>query len=642
MRDALAFRPEIEGLRGIAVLLVMLAHAGVPGLAGGFIGVDMFFVISGYLISGLLEKQFQATGRLDLAAFYARRIKRLLPALLLAMVVTALACRSILDQAQQAPQAQAGYWASLWVSNIHFALSRLDYFDDAAQRNVFIHTWSLGVEEQFYLAWPLFLLLVWRRWRASGHWWIAGVGLASFLCCMAVASRDGNAAYYLMPTRLWQLAAGAWASRLSLRDGRLPILGLGIGVVALFALAENAAYPSAWAILPVASAVLLLQADPARSPVACALLGSAPLRFLGRISYSLYLWHWPMLVLCGHAAPTAGAWASVTALGGSLALATLSERWVERPIRAAGWPPRRVLVGGLFATLALAAMMWFWQASLSAGGALGWVGSQGRVAEANLLAGRISVPEVYRVAGFDDAFESDRFAPYVVVKAEAASGKRVLMAGDSILMQWEPAIAMAARDRGWELVAATKSACPMIDAGYVNERLRRRFGECESWRDALVAFARSNRPDTLILGSASTYPFDDATWVRGTRSFLSKLQAHVGRLVVIAPPPLMPFHPLECVVVHGELVSGTLRADACSAPLAVARQARVAGLLARASSGLPNVTVVSLDEVVCPRGECGAVVAGNLVYRDRNHLNAAFVRAEWPVLSRRLDLAGVR
>ncbi len=621
-------------------MLVLLAHAGVPGFTAGFVGVDMFFVISGYLITQLIQRELAATGRLNYFAFYARRVKRLLPAFATMLVVVALACQVALTVELQAEAAQAGFWASLWLSNIHFATARLEYFDDAAQQNVFTHTWSLGVEEQFYLVWPLLLVAIFRKWHGWTATWIAVIGLASFALCLWAALRDANAAYYLMPTRLWQLAAGAWAGIVVWRKERWSLYGLGIAILMLWLLDESKAYPSMWAILPVASTMLLLQQD-SGSGWGSLWLGSAPLRFVGRISYSLYLWHWPILVLGGIVWPLGGWSAVAIAVLASIMVATLSERWVERPIRHAGFPDQRVLAVGLLVTLAIVVMMGLWQASTWSRDH-GLITRQGEAEDANLLAGRITVPEVYKTRGFDQNYESDEFMPLLLTESQPKGAKRVLLAGDSILMQWEPAFSRIARQRGWALVAATKSACPMLDVRYVNERIKRRYVECERWRDALVAHVGLTKPDILIIGSASTYPFDDAAWVTGTRSLLSKLVTSAGKIVILAPPPLLPFRPLDCVVAQGEVTSGELEAEGCSAPLEDARQERVARLLVQATRGMPNVVVVTLDEVVCPDGECWAVTDGDLVFRDTVHLNADFVAERHAEVSSLLVRSGIR
>ena len=638
-RNTLEFRPDIEGLRGIAVLLVLLAHAGVPGFSAGFVGVDIFFVISGYLITRLLKHELDAAGRLDLMAFYARRIKRLMPAMFVMLLMVATASQLLLPSPLQLQQATAGYWASLWSSNLYFAFSQLDYFDDSAQRNVFTHSWSLGVEEQFYLVWPLFLALLWWR-RVGAAWWIAAVAVASFAFCLWLAAHDANAAYYLMPTRLWQLAVGAWVGVVSWRRAPWGWFGLVCGVLMVLLIGGGTAYPSPWALLPVACAALMLQADPRADRLLLRVVASQPLRYIGRISYSLYLWHWPLLACLSLLWPAHGWWPTAVAIAFSVVVATASERWVERPFRHAAWADRWVVIGGLSATLVLLAVMALWQSGVSAK-VNARAGSAVHEA-ADPLADWVSLPEIYRQEGFDDYYLSDRFVPVVAVENGAGAGSKVVLAGDSILMQWEPAVSAISRQNGWHLVAATKSACPMLDASYVNGRIKRRFVECERWRESLVAYLKATTPDILIMGSASTYDFDDVTWETSTRNFLIRIQNSVGRIVILAPPPRMPFNPLHCVLAEGVVTQESIHVDGCSASLAKARQTRIAGLLVQATKGVANASVLSLDEIVCPDGECAAVRDGQVVFRDIHHLNAAFVAARSGDLAQLLAREGLQ
>ncbi len=314
----LGYRPDIEGLRAVAILLVVAAHAGVPWLAGGFVGVDVFFVLSGYLITGLLAQEMRTTGSVRLLDFYARRLRRLLPALLFMVVGTVVAAALLLAPLEQSAQATAASAASLWISNLHFAFSQLDYFGPAAGSNLFLHTWSLGVEEQFYLVWPLLVLFLagsWR-WQAVRQDWsrllrgmLATVGTCLALSVLLTYTRPEQG-FYLMPSRAWQFALGAVivlavapadaaARRPALLDGlcsagqgrALGWLGLTLVVGAGLLLDTQDAYPGVWAVLPSLGAAMLLAAGAlAPSSGAAGLLAMPPLRRLGQVSYAWYLW----------------------------------------------------------------------------------------------------------------------------------------------------------------------------------------------------------------------------------------------------------------------------------------------------------------------------------------------------------------
>ena len=249
----------------------MLAHASIPGFSGGFIGVDVFFVISGYLITGLLVEERDRTGRVDFRSFYARRIRRLAGALLAMVAVVSVGCILLLPEASQAGQAAAAFWSVLWSSNLHFAFLGVDCFDAATKANAFLHTWSLGVEEQFYLVWPVLILCACKgehRWRVV---LVSAVTLLSLAGCWWLASQRADQAYYLMPTRLWQLSIGALAWFLPVRMPWLRFVGILLILLSAGVISDAVSYPWPWALLPALGAAAIVSAGKRaldRAPVA--------------------------------------------------------------------------------------------------------------------------------------------------------------------------------------------------------------------------------------------------------------------------------------------------------------------------------------------------------------------------------------
>jgi len=363
-----SFRPDIEGLRGIAVVLVVLFHSSlVVGIPGGFIGVDVFFVISGFLITGLLLRERERSGRISLTAFYARRVRRLLPAAVVALACTLVASFIVLAPLDRASVALDAAAAALSVGNIRFALAEGDYFASIASPSPLLHFWSLAVEEQFYFVWPALVLAASR-----GHRPRLGAGIAlvvvlgvSLAANIVVSGTAVNWAFYSLPTRAWQLSLGGLIAVAAVPLARVPLpLTTALGWIALPAIVGAAmvfdgslAYPGAWALVPtLAAAALIVGGRNAYGPGR--LLALPPIRFLGRISYSLYLWHWPVLVLpliALEAEPPAAMRAVLVAV--AVGAAWLSWRYVEEPFRT-GFPtlarhPRRTVLAGGSAVLAV-------------------------------------------------------------------------------------------------------------------------------------------------------------------------------------------------------------------------------------------------------------------------------------------------
>jgi peptidoglycan/LPS O-acetylase OafA/YrhL len=322
-RSQPTFRADLQGLRAIAVSLVVLSHAGVSWLPGGFIGVDVFFVLSGYLITGLLIREFEQTGRIDLLGFYTRRLKRLLPALALMIAFTVGLAGWLLAPFEARAQLASAPYAATWTSNLYFTFTTFDYFDELASRDLFLHTWSLGVEEQFYLVWPLLLLALLlagpagRQVRSSvARVKVLGiVTLAALASSLLLSSHSPTWAFYLMPSRIWQFSLGAivyvalapdnrtprlpgqqthlppWFPHIAFYGGLLLILGSALW------LHPGLSYPGPWAVFPSVGAALLIAAGQKVATKQPDLLAHKYMVWLGDRSYSLYLWHWPLLML---------------------------------------------------------------------------------------------------------------------------------------------------------------------------------------------------------------------------------------------------------------------------------------------------------------------------------------------------------
>lgn len=301
----LAYRPDIDGLRAIAILSVLLFHAFPQAIPGGFAGVDVFFVISGYLISSILLRRV-GDGTLSLKDFYARRIARIFPALLIVLIATYAIGWFLLPADEYNRLATHILGGAGFYSNVIY-LKESGYFDALASSKPLLHLWSLAIEEQFYLVWPA---LIWGAWRLRVNvmWMIAVLGGLSFLLNLrALHLGDGTAlAYYAPQTRFWELTLGSALAMLSMqrcalewrdagpRGNLLATLGLGLIGASFLLISKSAAFPGWWALLPTGGAALVIFGGP-RAWVNRTLLGAAVPVWIGKISFALYLWHWPLL-----------------------------------------------------------------------------------------------------------------------------------------------------------------------------------------------------------------------------------------------------------------------------------------------------------------------------------------------------------
>ena len=513
------YRPDIDGLRAIAVMLVVTFHAVPEAMPGGFIGVDIFFVISGFLITGIVTREI-GSDRFGLLHFYERRIRRIFPALLvLLLAVLALGFLWMLP-GPYARLSRDVVASAAFAANIALLLQS-GYFDLESARSPLLHLWSLGIEEQFYLVWPLILMLA-ARFRIGPLAVAAAIGVASFALNVALIDRDPVATFYLPFTRAWELLAGA---TLACAWDRIPHdrrsgnwragLGMGLIVIAAALLDPHRAFPGWWAVLPVAGGVLLLSAPSAWG--ARHLLASPPIVRIGLISYPLYLWHWPLLVfsaLIKFGELTLLERGLVVAASTLLAWATY--RWVEVPLRSG--PPSRLRLAGLCVTMGLIA---------TAGGI---------VADHGGLASRLP-PEIRAMAEVRP--QSDKWRVHTCLldlASETAFAEDcverdrrplVLVWGDSTAGALMPGLRKAQDTRDFGLAQLSSSSCiPALNADIAGAP------NCRATNDKVLALARRIQPDIVLLHGAFGQHLDH---VGETVTALKQKTA--ARVVVLGPVP---------------------------------------------------------------------------------------------------------
>lgn len=665
------FRTDVQGLRAIAVGLVLLYHAGLPFLPGGYTGVDVFFVISGFLISSHLLEAIERDGRIDFGRFYARRALRILPASFAVAVLTAGAVIAFAPPLTVPGGLQDALATVLYAPNIWFANQEADYLADHAP-SPFQHYWSLGVEEQFYLLWPVLLLhiaLFVRRRRVAVALAIAAVAGMSFAACVLLTQAQQPLAFFLLPTRAWELLVGAIVA-VALLGGvprlsaRLRAAGGWVGVAAILAGAvlfdETTVFPGAAAALPVAGTALVLlcgSGDPRGGP--SAMLSIRPMQFIGLISYSLYLVHWPLLTIprsiVGFDRPLP-LWSTML-LGVFLAvpLAYLLFRFVEQPLRA---PRSLTLRRPAFTLLGTGVVTAVIAASLVVGGK--WAGEQPlkggqavapapafptdpptatKFVPANLTPSLDDVdgdiPPVYPDGCHHD---TETVAVQDCVYGSRDSSRSVVLFGDSHSAQWLPALEELAQVReGFAIHSYTKSSCPAVEVTVLVKNLT--YDACDTWRAAVLDAIRVDPPDLVVTSSYSGYALAGhpkgadrvGRWSDGLQRTVKGLTDAGIDVLVIADTPRFESAPAVCVSSHLTDV------DACAG----ARSTVLDPVLAAAerdASVASGGRFADLTGYICGKTTCPAIIDDLLVYRDVNHLTATFVRYLAPALGDRLQV----
>ncbi|WP_432382711.1 acyltransferase family protein [Duganella sp. P38] len=363
----LSYRPDIDGLRALAVLPVVLFHMGVPGFGGGFIGVDVFFVISGYLITSIIVRDLQHN-RFSIGEFYRRRVLRIFPALFTMLAVVSVGAAFVLLPGELVRYGKALAATAGFSSNFVFYLES-GYFERASDTKLLLHTWSLAVEEQFYLFWPLILAGLHARALSSVRWISLIITAASFAFAVWLLKSDPSAAFFLIPTRAWELMVGALIAVMPVLPAghrwlREALAGGGIIAILIGVKTYNAGFgfPGPAALLPCLAAAAIIVAGSSEgggNALGSRLLAWRPVVFVGKISFSLYLWHWPVIVFAQIGLLREQNWSMrAIELAASFALAYLSWRYVETPIRNGGvrWPTRRIICGAALAMSAAAAV----------------------------------------------------------------------------------------------------------------------------------------------------------------------------------------------------------------------------------------------------------------------------------------------
>ncbi|MFI0240334.1 acyltransferase family protein [Streptomyces sp. NPDC016845] len=678
-------RADIQGLRAVAVTLVVLSHAGVRRFSGGYVGVDVFFVISGFLITSLLARELHRTGRISVPRFYARRALRLLPAATLVAVVTLAGAYLFLSKARFAAYVGDATAGALYAVNIRLAVSGTDYLRATDPPSPFQHFWSLAVEEQFYVVWPLVLVaayLLARRRRRAGRTALSSTtvvtaGLAALLLALSFAlsvrTTPGSPswAYFGSHTRAWEPAAGALlalcAHRLRsmppLLAGALSWTGLAAIVGAALTFDDATPFPGYAALAPVAGTALLLAGGCAPSPYGAELLlRRGPLTWVGGLSYGWYLWHWPLLVILPFALdrPTAGVRARLAMAACALLLAWLTLRWVENPVRfGAVFRDRASRALGLGAalttgTVAFALLAALFPPAIDSGRpaprlaeALDrapdararlsqLLAADNDVIPSNLSPGLTGIKAV-RSAVYRDGCHVGPGSVSVpsCVYGDAASATTVVLFGDSHAAQWFPALERLARERHWRLISLTKASCKVADVTTVSDG--KPYTACDTWRAKALARIARLRPALVIASSSAAgdlaHPEAGGAarqWTAGFTRTYRALRASGAEVAALLDTPWPGADAVDCAGTHPL----DLRRCAVSPGRAAKDPHRAAAV--RAAATVTGADAVDPGRWLCAPRVCPVLVADTLVYRDDGHMAEAYARALAPVLGAEL------
>ena len=666
-------RLDLDGLRGLAVLLVVGFHAGVPALRGAFVAVDVFFVLSGFFLATTLARRLATDEEIRPAEVVAGRVWRLLPALVVVLLGT-LATTLLYAPIDRAAVAARAVPVSAFVGNLAFAADGVNYFN--AGENPLLHTWTLGVELQLALLFPV-LVMMFAAWgeRIAGtetgaeRRWIvlrtvmlgvAVAGVVSFVLSVNINDSAPMWAYFGPHTRLWSFCAGALMAFLTgggqsavggsaFRIGAMQLAGLGLLLVPSLLYDKTLEYPGVMALAPVGGTLCLLATGGvATAALPGRLLSSPPLVGLGRVSYAWYLWHLPLMVLGGVLMPEIGtggklAW-GFAGLGG----AWLTHRLLERLMSNGSWelgvwgwgsspqsptpnshPPLRPLIAaaGTCATLALLALGAAW--------------SSARYVEHSVHARYAAARndhlphECWGRSPRNDELGDCAFG-------DAGSSATIALLGDSHASHWLGALERAGQAHGWRVEPHVMGACPVADLrGLISGAAGRMYRGCARYQEATMRRLAASRPRAVILSNADNYlaagkelGIPESVWTEGLRRTYARLDRMGIEVIVMRGLPWVPFDVPSCLSRRAARLP--LATDCTFAPDR-GFMARARGAQDQAARGL-NVRFIDMNDRVCgAEARCATERGGIVLYSDDNHITRTFSRSLGNVLSERVD-----
>jgi peptidoglycan/LPS O-acetylase OafA/YrhL len=688
------FRPDIQGLRAIAVLLVALSHAHVAHLAGGFVGVDVFFVISGYLITGWLLHRTQRRGKLPMKKFYAARARRILPAAALTLAATVIASRYLLNYVRAQSAFHDAIWSAFFAANIHFSAVGTNYFSQGQPASPLQHFWSLAVEEQFYLVWPALLLVALfllrrhplsRKHRPGGgkkltftHRGVDGnsmrrVEIILVVCVVSslawsiyYTSANPTASYFSTLARAWELGVGALiavtADRLARVGERARAIMSWVGLCAIGASAvlftAGTAFPGYAALLPVLGAGLVVIGGVGGNAAAGAsmVLGRQPLCFIGDVSYSFYLWHWPVLIIAeqyvGHSLPVL---TNLALLAGAFALSTVTYLFFENPIRrgkafSVSW--RALLLWpASIGTVVFATVLGFnsinaeLQAQAAAnstttttattapphggGPHSGPTPAENAVIE-SVTSARLAtaVPfslsptvanlthDEYSMNGCSAGFGTGTSGP-ICHLGDTTANRTVVVFGDSHSQMWMPAFLYFASTEHWRLIPIVKEGCTA--SAFSGGPEKKSGGDCQAWFNWALGQVSQIKPSAVILSTAYSKAGETtvAAASDGLRNEINDLTKLTPHLLVMQDTPYLSQQPVDCLLARG----ATLGSCTLQLPASLVSFNTTLALIVKGEG-----TLIPTLQWFCAKGKCPTVIGSTIGYIDQGHISETYAK----------------
>ncbi|MBN9632761.1 MAG: acyltransferase [Actinobacteria bacterium] len=686
-RRRTGFRADVQALRALAVLSVVVYHLVPARLPGGYVGVDVFFVISGFLITSHLFREVSTTGRLSLSRFWARRIRRLLPASLTVLLFCAVACAIwIPDSLRQETLREIGA-SALYVQNWVLAANQVDYLGADFKATLVQHFWSLSLEEQFYLVWPLIILVlafaVRRRGERSKRIALVSglsvVFVASLVTSVSWTAHERAAAYFVTPTRAWEFALGGlvalgvpvwhrWASGAVVARTLLSWTGVAAIVATAFLFTGATPFPGVAALVPTLGAAAIIIAAQPRAVWSPMLVGRLrPVQFLGDVSYSLYLWHWPLIILyplvIGHAPGRLGLLGLLLL---SILLAFASKKFVEDPVLAAKgfarrrWPTYALGAAAMAIVLTVSGTQYLQiqervqaqadkvlaQASGPCFGAHALERASGC---ADLTGGDVTIDTAFAAHDYADTSLGNCGSGTQVESIDATpvcsfgnkgSVKTVVVIGDSHAGHWLPALQTIAAQRDWHIVSYLRSSCPFTTAP-ISANGSADSG-CIDWQRTALTHIEALHPSLAFVASLRPFGYQfsglqtpsDADAERGYAANLRSLTAAGIPVVVARDTPYMEINIPNC------LSDSRGGSSECDRPRSQVLDDLTDPLFAAAQKA-PGVGTVDLTANFCNAKTCFAVIGGVAVYRDHHHMTASYSRSLAPALTAALQKSGV-